>query len=342
MSNISTADGQALSDPMVAVMGATDQHRADPCDHPATGSEPVVVSWGAGVDSTAMILELVERRERIDMVLLAEMPERPETLEFIPVFRQWMDAHGIPNETVRYRPKRFKNWPPYADLLENCLTNGTLPSVAFSRGACSAKWKVAPQDAWVKAWPVAQKAWARGEKVVRLIGFDSGPRDTRRYKNVADQTNSLFRYRYPLREWGRQRPDSEARIRRAGLPVPVASSCFFCTGMQCDEVRTLPQEYLRQIVLMEARAKPRLRNCEGLWRSSTKGLRGREARPGSMTRFIRDQRLLDPAEVDRIVAEAPSELVAFIDGASRLPLSQRPAMGSWLERFDAGALAKAA
>lgn len=297
---------------------------------------PNIVAWGAGVDSTAMIIEMFERGERIDMVLRARMPERPETEVFIPMFEQWMDDRGIPHQTVRYTPKRFKHWPPYSDLLENCLTNGTLPSIAFGRSVCSAKWKISPQDAWTKAWPPAQRAWARGQKVVRLIGYDCSPRDSKRYAHSEGHASDLFEYRYPLREWGYTREDCALRIASAGLPRVVASSCWFCTGMTCDEVRTLPRENLRLIVLMEARAKPRLRTCEGLWRSSTKGLRGREARPGSMTQFIREQRLLPQREIDRIIAEAPTQLLAFLDGAAAMPLHQRPTMGSWLARFNAG------
>lgn len=97
----------------------------------------MVAAWGAGVDSTAMIIEMHARGEQLDLALLAEMPERPETLRLIPIFRRWMDDRGIANATARYEPKRFKNWPKYSDLLENCLTNGTLPSIAFGRHSCS-------------------------------------------------------------------------------------------------------------------------------------------------------------------------------------------------------------
>lgn len=103
----------------------------------AGGRLPTLAAWGAGVDSTAMIIELVSRGEPPDAVLLAEMPERPETLDFIPIFRRWMNDHGVFNQTVRYTPKRFKHWPPYYDLLENLLTNGTLPSISFNRSSCS-------------------------------------------------------------------------------------------------------------------------------------------------------------------------------------------------------------
>jgi len=56
---------------------------------------------------------------------------------YVPLFRQWLDRHGIENHIVRYVPKRFMHWPPYASLLENLLTNGTLQSISFGRHSCS-------------------------------------------------------------------------------------------------------------------------------------------------------------------------------------------------------------
>lgn len=298
---------------------------------------PVVAAWGAGVDSTAMIVELVERGEAPDMVLIAQMPEKPQTLSFIPIFQAWMDAHGVPHAVVRYQPKRFKHWPPYADLLENCLTNGTLPSIAFSRASCSLKWKVEPQDRWVKAWEPAKRAWKRGQKVVRLIGYDCSPRDNQRYAHQDGHVSDLFEYRFPLREWGWTRGDCIRRIERAGLPQPPKSSCFFCTGMKPAEVRELPRTYLRLIVLMEARAACRLRTVEGLWRKGTKGLRGREARPGAMTEFIRTEGLLASTVIDDIIAHAPADLIAFQDAAALVPLAEREPLRTWLDRFNAAA-----
>lgn len=296
---------------------------------------PVVAAWGAGVDSTAMIIELVERGEAPDMVLIAQMPEKPQTQSFIPIFQAWMDAHIVPHAMVHYQPRRFKHWPPYADLLENCLTNGTLPSIAFSRSSCSLKWKVEPQDRWVKAWLPARQAWEHGQKVVRLIGYDCSPRDNQRYAHQDGHVSDLFNYRFPLREWGWTREDCIRRIERAGLPQPTKSSCFFCTGMTVSEVRTLPRPNLRLIVLMEARAAPRLRTVEGLWRSSTKGLRGNEPRPGSMTAFIRQQGLLEEEEIDWIVANAPRQLLAFQASAAQTPVAERPTMSEWIVSFNA-------
>lgn len=291
---------------------------------------PVVAAWGAGVNSTAMIIELVHRGEAPDLVLLAAMPEQPHTRRLIPLFRSWMDDHQVPNAIVEYQATRFKHWPPYGSLLEACLTNGTLPSIAFGLHSCSARHKISPQDKWVKAWPPARHAWASKRKVIRLIGYDCSARDSQRYAHRADHVSDLYDYRYPLREWGWARSDCERCIEQAGLPPFGKSSCYFCTGMRPSEVRALPREELRLIVLLEARAAPRLRNIEGLWRRSTR------ARPGSMTTFIRDEGLLDPAEIDMIIAHAPADLVEFQRGAAAVPLDQRPCMKSWIERFHVG------
>jgi hypothetical protein len=297
---------------------------------------PVLAAWGAGVNSTAMVIELAERGEPPDAVLLAEMPERPETLEFIPLFRRWMDERGIFNDTVRYTPKRFKHWPPYYDLLENLLTNGTLPSISFGRHLCSQKWKIAPQDRWTERWRPAIDAWARGQKVIKLIGYDCSPADNRRYAEREGNDDPRYLFRSPLRDWGWDRDACIERIRAAGLPVCPKSSCFFCAAMKPHEIRTLPPAYLRLIVLVEARAAPRLRNVDGLWRKPIKGRGAGEARPGSMTEFIRAERLLEPREIDRIIAEAPRDLVAFQEAAAGIVLAERAPLGDWIARFNAG------
>jgi len=99
---------------------------------------PVVAAWGMGVDSTAMIIEWVARGLPLSVVLTADTGvEREETYAYLPIFQRWMDRHHIEHHVVRYVPKRFKHWPPYFSLLENCLTNATLPSISFGRHSCS-------------------------------------------------------------------------------------------------------------------------------------------------------------------------------------------------------------
>lgn len=100
--------------------------------------------------------------------------------------------------------------------------------------------------------------------------------------------------------------------------------------MQISEVRALPREELRLIVLLEARAAPRLRTVEGLWRKSTR------KRPGSMTAFIRAEGLLAAAEIDQIIANAPLDLLKFQRVAAAVPIEQRVHISTWIGRFNAG------
>lgn len=105
---------------------------------------PVVLAYGIGVDSTALLVELEARGEIPDLVLTADPgAEKPETYEYQKMIAAWMAARHIPYEVVRYIPRRFKHWPPYYSILENVLTNATLPSISLGRHSCSLKWKVA-------------------------------------------------------------------------------------------------------------------------------------------------------------------------------------------------------
>lgn len=306
-------------------------------------SWPVLAAYGAGVDSTAMLIEMVERGERIDAVLFADVgAERPATYAFLDLFTAWLEARGVALHVVQYQPRRFKNWPPYATIEENMLSNGTLPSISFGGAShtCSAKWKIAPQEAWTAQWEPARQSWEAGGKVVKLIGYDSSPQDQKRYAHARSiQADERYHYRYPLIEWGWTRAECEARIIAAGLPVPPKSSCFFCKASKVEEIDALPPVLLRRLVLMEARAKPRLRTIDGLWGKPVLGRRGATPRPGSMTEYIRTRGLLPAAEIDAIAALAPQDLVRFCDGASHIELSERPSMSEWLELFDRAAAA---
>jgi len=100
---------------------------------------PLVVAYGMGVDSTAMLIGMKHRGIRPDLILFADTgDEKKETYAYQKVIDRWLKRVGFPPViTVRYQVKNFKNWPPYYTLGQNCLTNGTLPSLAFGFKSCS-------------------------------------------------------------------------------------------------------------------------------------------------------------------------------------------------------------
>jgi hypothetical protein len=273
---------------------------------------PLVVAYGVGVDSTAMLVGLHQRGQRPDAILFADVGgEKQETYDYLPIINAWLESVGFPTVTVvRYQAQNFKNYPPYVTLEQNCLTNGTLPSEAFGFGSCSQKWKAAPQKKWLQAWAPAVLTWAQGDKVRRAIGFDNSCSDQARRYRAETIVDERFEYWYPLQEWGWDREECKRQIAAAGLPVPAKSSCFFCPNMTPAEVSALPADNLRRIVLIESRAKPRLEKIQGLWRNGVKGVRDpSKARPGRMTDYIRDKGLLPAEEIASIEAGAPQELL---------------------------------
>ncbi len=95
------------------------------------------VSFGCGVNSTAMLIGLWQRGVLPDLILFADTGgEKPETYSYIANFNTWLDRVGFPPVTVvRYIPPRA----PYKSLEEACLHNNMLPSLAYGFKKCSEK-----------------------------------------------------------------------------------------------------------------------------------------------------------------------------------------------------------
>ncbi len=57
---------------------------------------PVMAAWGADVASTAMLIEMIEKGERIDNVLFADTgSEKPQTYAFVEIFAKWLADRGV-------------------------------------------------------------------------------------------------------------------------------------------------------------------------------------------------------------------------------------------------------
>lgn len=252
---------------------------------PRLAEDPLVQSYGMGVDSTAMLVGWHRLGVRPDLIVFSDPgSEKPETYAYRAVVDAWLASVGFPAITeVRYRVQRPRNGH-YDTIEENCLVNQTLPGLAFGRKSCSMKWKGEVIDRHVRG-SFADHV-AAGGRVRRAIGYDAGPCDARR---GGVETRGPWRWEYPLREWGWDRERCEREIAAAGLPVPSKSACFFCPSTKPAELIQLARrhpELARRAVMMEDRARPGLRTIEGLWGHGTKGTRGGEAKPGSWRKFL--------------------------------------------------------
>lgn len=203
----------------------------------ATRKSPLVVAYGMGVDSTAMLVGLQQRSEVPDLILFADTgSERPETYAYLDTINAWLDRVGFPQITI------VKNASPkagYTSLEDQITKLRVLPALAYGAHQCSLVWKRDPQQKFVKTWQPAIDAWKAGELVTQCIGYDAGPRDGARAYKAEGKASEGYINRFPLIEWGWDRARCIAEIEAAGLPVPVKSCCWFCPAHKKSEIDQL-------------------------------------------------------------------------------------------------------
>lgn len=220
---------------------------------------PVVVAYGAGTNSVAMLLGLHERRERPDLILFANTGNEWQRIyQHIEIMREWCGRAGFPDITTVVKGGRQET------LYENCIRMEMLPSIAYGFKGCSHKYKREPQDKFCNNWEPARLAWEAGLKVTKLIGYDTD--EDHRAKIPED---AKYIYRYPHIEHGLSRSDCIAVIKRHGLPLPGGSACTFCpssTREDIDELKFVEPESFRAALAMERNADGNLKTVAGLGR----------------------------------------------------------------------------
>lgn len=278
---------------------------------------PLIVSYGGGVDSTAMIVGLWREGIRPDVILMADTgSEMPGTYDYLPGFDRWLESVGFPRLTiVRNRSPKARN----ISLEDNCLKNETLPSQAFrggkpGGGACSAKWKHEPMDRWLLANAIELRR--------RAVGFDAGVRDSKRAAKGSGEAkkHKRDRFTYYLQTWRWDRERCKAEIVAAGLEVPGKSSCFFCPAMQRDEVRELARKHpnlLRRAIALESRAVNGRHTIRRLAEGKKVTVKGLGRRAGSWESWAREEKLLSEYGGPADAADATDDM--------------RPETRAWLE-----------
>jgi hypothetical protein len=222
-------------------------HHAKPMLGAAVSYPKHIVSYGAGVNSTAMVIEMINRKMPIDAIIFSNTGgELPETYLFIQKFSKWVESKGYPKIViVKYQTKNGK----FLTLEKDILTRKTLPAIAYGYKSCSDKFKIRPFNKWVKEN-------IEGE-YLKYIGFDAGEKQrVKSYDNVV----------FPLYDWGIDRNGCIEIIEKANLEFqnPKKSSCFFCPSAKKHEILSLPDEFQKRCIQIEENAKENLTNLKGL------------------------------------------------------------------------------
>ena len=166
-----------------------------------------VLSYGAGVNTTALMILLVKEKLPFDVAVFADTGgELPETYRYLKVAEKYLSKNGIALEVVK-----SKN----GSLYDTCKRRRVIPSKI---------WRWSTRD--YKITPIHAFYRSLGTHIYEYLGIAYDEADRMRSSKEGYVT-SLF----PLIERKMTRRDCELLIKRARLPVPVKSGCFFCPFM---------------------------------------------------------------------------------------------------------------
>jgi hypothetical protein len=225
----------------------------------------IVVAYGAGVNSLAMLIGMYERSIKPDLILFADTgAEKPHTYDHILAVQQWLLSIRWPQIQI---VKKIDKNGQVLTIEQHCIKHNSLPSIAYGFKSCSLKFKVAPQDKFMNSNEAAKKVWAGGGKVVKFIGYDFN--ESRRVERSIElsKTEKKYKYEHPLFDWGWDRDNCIDAIKRKGLPVVGKSACYFCPSSKINEIRQLKEQYPELAIrALEIEKQANLTTVKGLGR----------------------------------------------------------------------------
>lgn len=192
------------------------------------------VSYGGGVQSTALLVLAAQKRIAFDLFLMANVgddSEHPATLDYVRNIAQpYAEQHDI---TMHVLNRQMVRDGSTRTLYQN-LTNpehrsvgipARMPSGAPGSRACTQDFKVNVVARWLKERGATEDAPA-------VVGIGISLDEIQRANSRSDVKTQ--RVVYPLIGVGEEtglrlrRDDCMKLIKDAGLPVPPKSSCYFC------------------------------------------------------------------------------------------------------------------
>jgi len=171
----------------------------------AARDQKYILSFGAGLNSTALLIFLINNNYPLDEVVFADTGgEVPETYRHLKIVDSYLAKYGIPLKLVR-----SKN----GTLYETCKRRKVIPSQIWRWS--TRDYKITPIHAYYRAFSV---------HVNQYLGISFEERDRMKESGVPYVKNI-----FPLVEKKITRQDCVNIIYLANFDsMPVRSGCFFC------------------------------------------------------------------------------------------------------------------
>jgi hypothetical protein len=189
----------------------------------------VVISYGGGVQSTALVVLAMSEGWDVDEVVHVDLmdAESPATREYVARFREWLRREYGRDITVIERNM-------YWDMLDNPAFTpvpwrGKRERFMLSR-QCTRQYKVQPLQRYLY------------DKYDGRIGLMLGI-SVDEYHRMRDSSAARIEHVYPLVDRRLTRWQCRDIIERAGLAVPWKSSCWFCPFRTVVSQWVLVQRY---------------------------------------------------------------------------------------------------
>lgn len=179
-----------------------------------------VLSYGAGVNSTALLIFLLKNKFPLDYVVFADTgSEIPATYTNLNYIKRYLKKKKILLQIVKVRNGE--------SLYDKCERRKVIPSQV---------WRWCTRD--FKILPIYKFYRSLKSPVYQYVGIDYD--ELYRIKDSkADYVTNV----YPLVENKIGRNECLEIIKRANLPIPVKSGCYFCPFNSLDRWKYLYKKY---------------------------------------------------------------------------------------------------
>ena len=190
----------------------------------------MVISYGGGVQSTALVVLAMQRGWKIDEIVHVDLldAESPATREYVSYFAGWL-------QTVYGRGITILQRDLYGDMLARpAFTPAPWRAADGSfmlRRQCTRQYKVEPIRRYLY-----EKY--RRERIALMLGISVDE-----FHRMRDSGSARIENVYPLVDERLSRNDCRAILERAGLATPPKSSCWFCPYRSARSQAELIRQY---------------------------------------------------------------------------------------------------